>query len=198
MTNLDNILKSRDITLLTKVCIVKAMVFLVTMCGCENCSIKKAKRQIIDAFKLVLSNWCWRRVLRALWIAQRSSQSILREISPEYSMEDWCWSWSSSTLATWCEELTHWKKTLMLEKIEGKRRREQQRMRWLDGITDSVDINLSKFQQRVEDRGAWHAIVHGVTKSWTWPSYWKITTNQQISIIKCMLHIEKKIKWEMK
>ena len=192
MTNLDNILKSREITLLTKVCIVKAMVFLVTMYGCENCSIKKAKRQRIDAFKLVLSNWCWRRVLRALWIVKRSSQSILKEISPEYSLERLMLKLKLQYFGYLMWRADSLKKTLMLEKIEGKKIREQQRMRWLDDITDSMDINLSKVQDRVEDRGAWHATVHGVTKSWIWPRYWKITTNQQISILNCMLHIEQK------
>jgi len=140
MTNLENILKSRDITLPTKVHLVKAMVSPVVMYGCESWTIRKSEHQRIDAFEL----WCWRRFLRVPWTA-RSNQSILREISPEYHWKDWCWSWNSNTLATWCEELTHLKKkTLMLGKIEGRRRRGWQRMRWLDGITDSVDMGLSK------------------------------------------------------
>ena len=131
MTNLDSMLKSKDITLSIKVHLVKAMVFPVVMFGCESWTMKKAKRRRIDAFEL----WCWRRLLRVPWTARRSVLGV--------HWKDWCWSWNSSTLATWCEQLTHWKKkTLMLGKIEGWRRRGRQRMRWLDGITDSTDMSL--------------------------------------------------------
>ena len=114
MANLDSILKSRDITSPTKVCLVKAMVFPVVMYGCENCTIKKAECQRIDAFEL----WCWRRLLRVPWTARRSNQSILKEISPEYSLEGLCWSWNSNTLATWCEKLTHWKRPWCWERLK--------------------------------------------------------------------------------
>ena len=151
MTNIDSILKSRDITLPTKVRLVKAMVFPVVMYGCESWTIKKAERRRTDAFQL----WCWRRLLRVPWTARRSNQSILKEISPGCSLEGtevlpvlkyWSWSWNSRTLATSCEELTHWKKTLVLGGIGGRRRRGWQRMRWLDGITDSRDMSLSELR----------------------------------------------------
>ena len=147
------------------------------MYRCECQTIKKAKHQRIDAFKL----WCWRRLLRDSWTARISNQSVLRDINPEYHWKNWCWSWRSNTLGTWCKEPTQWKrphsleKTLMLGKTEDKRRRGWQRMRWLESITDSMDINLNKFQEIVEDRGAWDAAFHGVTKSWRLLSNWTTT-----------------------
>ena len=138
MTNLDSILKSRDITLPTKVHLVKAMVFLVVIYGCEGWPIKKAECWRIDAFEL----WWWRRLLRVPWTARRSNQSILKEISPEHSL-DWCWSWNFNTLATWCKELTHLKRPWCLERLKAGGQGDD-RMRWLDGITDSTDMSLNK------------------------------------------------------
>ena len=166
MTNLDIILKSKDINLPTKVklkTIVRAMVFPVVMYGCESWTRKKAECQRIDAFEL----WCWRRLLRVLWIARRSEQSIWKKINPEYSLEGLMLKLKLQYLPTWCEEPIHSKRPWCWERLKAKKRREWQRMRWLDNITDSMDKSLNKLQETVEYRGAWEAADCGVTKNQT-------------------------------
>ena len=161
MTNLDSMLRSRDITLPTKVHLVKAMVFPVVMYGCESWTIKKAECQRIDAFEL----WCWRRLLRVPWTARKSNQSIVKEISPEYSLEGLMQKLKLQYFGHLMRRTDSFEKTLMLGKIEGMRRRGQQRMRWLDGITDLMDMCLSEFLGLVMDREAWRAVIHGIAKN---------------------------------
>ena len=172
MTNLDSILKSRDITLPTKVRLVKAMVFPVVMYGCESWTIKKAEWQRIDAFEL----WCWRRPMRVPWTARRQTSQSWRKSVLNVHLKDRCWSWSSNTLATWCEELTHWKRPWSWERLRTGGEGDNRGLRWLGSIIDSMDMSLSKLQDSVKDREAWSAAFHGVAKSWTWLSNWTTTT----------------------
>ena len=171
MTNLESILKSRDIILLTKVHTVKAVVSPEVMYRCESCTRKKAESWRTDVFKW----WCWKRLLRVPWTARRSNQSILKEISPEYSLKRLMLKLKLQYFGHLMLRADSLEKTLMLEKIEGKMRRGRQRKRWLDSITDSMDMSLSKLWETVEDRGAWRAVVCEVTKSRTWLSDWTTT-----------------------